>query len=98
MGFGHGRGRFVRGARSLRSARMRSQKSKSEKQSYKKDDGTVTCTEEEYSLEYPDKDMGFFEVLATIVLNTEFVLLMLASTGIFFVVAGVQYWSPNYIE
>lgn len=54
MGYGHGRGQFERGNRSQRSARLKSQKSRSEKQSAKKDDGTVTFTEGEGSLEYSD--------------------------------------------
>ena len=42
--------------------------------------------------------MSFIQVVKTLCANTEFLLLMLASTGFYYVVAGVQYWCPNYLE
>ena len=38
------------------------------------------------------------QILGGLLVQTEFVMLLLAITGFYFVVAGIQYWVPNYME
>ena len=75
-------------------------KSKSERISVGKEgDGTVTYTEDDKSQLNSDREnLSFIEVVKTLCANTEFLLLMLSSTGFYYVVAGIQYWCPNYLE
>jgi len=56
----------------------------------KKDDGTISYTEDDKSILLSEKEnMSFIQVVRTLCANTEFLLLMLASTGFYYVVAGV---------
>ena len=42
-------------------------------------------------------DMSFGNQLNEILGHGEYLLLMLSITGIYFLVAGMQYWTPTYI-
>jgi len=44
------------------------------------------------------EDQPFKEKLASVITNKIFVLLCGALTGLFFVVTGIQYWAPDYLQ
>ena len=38
------------------------------------------------------------QILGRLLANTEYVCLLIAITGIYYIVAGIQYWMPNYMS
>ena len=42
-------------------------------------------------------DLTYREIFTQLLSNKDFVYLLLTITGIFYIVAGIQYWTANYM-
>ena len=41
--------------------------------------------------------MTLFEILKTLFLNQEYICILLSITFLYYIVAGITYWAPNYL-
>lgn len=99
MGLNYGRAKFNDGTMSLRSAK-KSHDGRSDKKSELKSqkDGTLINDDDSFCHEKLGEALSFQAIVKTLASNTEFLMLMLSQTGFYYVVAGIQYWCPNYLE
>jgi len=42
-------------------------------------------------------DLTYKEIFTQLLANKDFVYLLMTITGIFYIVAGIQYWTANYM-
>ena len=81
----------VRGGSTIGRLQGKSQKSQTEL------DVDQSFAQDHESRVSAEGDQSFFDILRTLCQITEFIMLLLAITGFYFVVAGIQYWCPTYM-